>query len=124
MDLDTVFEACARAAHEANRAYCLAQGDTSQLAWDLAPEWQQVSCLIGVRGVLTLGNGPAESHASWLAHKVAEGWKYGSIKDVEKKEHPCFLPYEELSPVQRAKDGIFVAVVLAVANALELYKSR
>jgi hypothetical protein len=30
----SVSEAAARAAHEANRAYCLALGDTSQPAWD------------------------------------------------------------------------------------------
>ena len=35
-------EACARAAHEANRAYCIAIGDTSQPSWDDAPEEELV----------------------------------------------------------------------------------
>lgn len=38
---ETVIEACAHAAHEANRAYCAAIGDLSQVAWECAPEWQQ-----------------------------------------------------------------------------------
>src|SRR5438105_262770 len=38
-----VVEACARAAHEVNRAYCLALGDASQVAWEDAPEWQRSS---------------------------------------------------------------------------------
>lgn len=41
-------EACARAAHEANRAYCLALGDTSQLPWEEALGWQRDSAIKGV----------------------------------------------------------------------------
>ena len=33
-----------------NRAYCLALGDTSQPAWDEAPDWQQSSARSGVTG--------------------------------------------------------------------------
>lgn len=109
-------EACARAAHEANRAYCLALGDASQLSWDDAPEWQKSSARKGVAGVLA-GNGPRESHESWLAEKRATGWRYGPVKDPAKKEHPCFVPYDELPPAQKSKDGIFVGVVRAVAGA-------
>ena len=32
------------------------------------------------------------------------------VKDSEKKEHPCFVRYEELPPAQRYKDTIFGAV--------------
>lgn len=113
-----VFEAAARAAHEANRAYCYAIGDTSQLPWELAPEWQRTSAINGVRGVLVDGNGPRESHASWLREKEATGWKYGPTKDPEKKEHPCFVPYDQLPPEQQAKDDVFTHVVTVVASAL------
>lgn len=112
----TIIEAAARAAHEANRAWCLAHDDTSQPAWEDAPDWQRSSALHGVDGVLA-GNGPRESHAGWLAEKEATGWKYGPVKDPEKKEHPCFVPYDDLPPEQKAKDGIFIAVVSAVLDA-------
>ena len=107
-------EACARAAHEANRAYCVALGDNSQVAWEDAPEWQRQSAINGVNGVLS-GNSPEQSHESWSAEKLATGWKYGPEKDPEKKEHPCLVPYAELPMDQRFKDDIFVAVVRAVA---------
>lgn len=113
---DLQIEACARAAHEANRAYCIALGDLSQSAWDVAPDWQRSSAINGVAGVLR-GNTPEQSHESWLAEKAATGWKYGATKDPEKKEHPCFVPYAELPPAQRAKDHVFVGVVRAVAAA-------
>jgi len=42
---------------------------------------------------------------------MADGWKYGPVKDVEKKEHPCCVEYHELPVDQKAKDFIFRAVV-------------
>jgi len=109
-------EATARATHEANRAWCLAHGDTTQLSWDEAPEWQRTSAINGVRGVLA-GNGPEQSHESWLAEKAATGWKYGPVKDPEKKEHPCFVSYAELPPEQKMKDHIFIGVARAFVAA-------
>lgn len=116
MVTDIQIECAARAAHEANRAWCLAHGDASQPAWEDAPDWQVSSALHGVRGVLA-GNGPEQSHESWLAEKAATGWKFGPVKDPEKKEHPCFVPYTELPPEQKAKDAIYVATVRAVLCA-------
>lgn len=103
-------EEAARAAHEVNRAWCLLNGDTSQLPWDDAPEWQKVSARKGVVGVLN-GNTPEQSHQSWLREKLETGWKYGPVKDPEKKEHPCMVAYVDLPPAQRAKDHLFVTTV-------------
>ena len=111
--------ACAKAAHEANRAYCEALGDTSQVAWDEAPDWQRSSALQGVMGVLA-GNNAEQSHESWLKQKTEDGWKFGPVKDPDKKEHPCMVPYAELPEEQRRKDEIFVATVSATARALGL----
>ena len=110
-------EACARAAHEANRAYCIAIGDASQPSWETAPEWQKSSARNGVIGAMS-GNTPKESHESWLREKQATGWKHGPVKDPEKREHPCFVPYDDLPPAQRVKDAIFITVVRAVGDAL------
>lgn len=97
--------------HEANRAYCAALGDHSQLPWAEAPQWQRDSAIAGVNAIIdNPAQSPGASHASWLAQKEREGWKYGPVKDVEKKEHPCFVPYEDLPPDQKAKDYIFVAI--------------
>jgi RyR domain len=102
--------------HEANRAYCSTIGDLNQPTWAEAPDWQKESAVEGVRfhlGVLRTGSfpTPSESHEKWLALKRQEGWKYGPVKDPEKKEHPCFLPYDELPVEQRMKDYLFAAIV-------------
>jgi hypothetical protein len=115
-DYDVV-EACARAAHEVNRAYCLALGDTSQPSWEEAPDWQKSSARIGVVGALA-GNTPEQSHESWLAEKAATGWKYGPVKDPEKKEHPCCVPYAHLPVAQQGKDHLFTSTVREMARAL------
>lgn len=99
-----------------SRAWCIANGDTSQPPWEAAPDWARSSVVNGVYGVAK-GNTPRESHESWLSEKAATGWEWGPTKDPEKKEHPCFVPYDELPPEQKAKDGIFVAVVRAVLEA-------
>lgn len=106
-------ELAAKTAHEVNRAYCLGLGDTSQSAWDEAPDWQRSSAIKGVEGVLA-GNGPEQSHESWLEEKRATGWKYGPVKAPDKKEHPCFVPYSSLPASQRYKDTLFVNAVKGV----------
>lgn len=100
--------AIARVAHEINRAYCASLGDVSQPAWEDAPEWQKASALVGVDMHLAKPDAtPEQSHESWLAQKTAEGWKFGPVKDAEKKEHPCCVPYAELPAEQKAKDYLF-----------------
>ena len=59
---------------------------------------------------------PESSHESWLKEKQATGWKYGLIKNAETKEHPCFIPYNELPQEQRSKDYIFRAIVHALGE--------
>jgi hypothetical protein len=108
-------EQIARVCHEVNRAYCASIGDHSQPAWEDAPDWQRKSATDGVAFTLANpGATPKDSHGSWLAAKAADGWKYGPVKDPEAREHPCFVPYEQLPQEQRSKDYLFQAVVRAI----------
>lgn len=111
-------ELCARAAHEANRAYCLALGDASQLAWAAAPDWQRLSAISGAAAVVCEDCSPEELHQRWMAQKSVTGWIYGPVKDSEKLEHPCLVQYSELPEPQRRKDALFGGVVRAMAAAL------
>lgn len=108
----------ARVCHEANRAYCQTLGDFSQLPWAEAPEWQRSSARMGVDLHLMGDFGPEASHVSWMKQKLEEGWKHGPVKDAEKKEHPCIVPFDELPREQQAKDYLFRAVVHALRDSL------
>lgn len=102
----------ARVAHEANRTYCQCIGDDSQPYWDGAPDWQIRSAINGVQYHLDNPEAkPSDSHENWLKQKLAEGWKYGPVKDPEKKEHPCCVPYDQLPDEQKIKDSLFIGVV-------------
>lgn len=108
----------ARVCHEVNRAYCQAIGDYSQPEWDAAEDWQVDSAVNGVR--FHLENGmivtPEMSHQNWIKEKLADGWKYGPVKDPGKKEHPCIMAYGKLPVEQRVKDHLFGAVIKALAQ--------
>lgn len=113
--LQITIEDVARVSHEANRAYCLALGDSSQPAWDQAPEWQRESAINGVKFHLAHPDASASaSHDCWLAEKRAAGWTFGTVKDPEKKTHPCFVPFEALPATQQLKDYLFRACVHAL----------
>lgn len=108
----------AKVAHEVNRVFCQRSGDFSQSSWEDAPEWQKESAIHGIElHWKALADGkdlpPSASHESWLAEKLATGWKYGPTKNPETKEHPCCVPYEELPYVQKTKDYLFGAVARA-----------
>lgn len=110
-------EQIAQLAHETNRAYCAMLGDTSQVPWADAPEWQRSSAVLGVEFHLKNPNASnAASHESWLAEKERDGWTYGSVKDAEKKEHPCYVPFEQLPRSQQLKDALFRAIVRACTS--------
>lgn len=105
-------ENVAQVAHEINRAFCESIGDFSQPTWEEAPEWQKSSAINGVQFHLDNPNAsPSASHDSWFKQKEEEGWKYGEVKDAEKKEHPCFLPYDQLPVEQQSKDYLFKQVI-------------
>lgn len=110
-------EQIARVCHQANKALCESQGDMSQPEFENAPYWQKQSAIVGVKFNQENPDAPASaSHDSWLREKEADGWKYGPVKDADKKEHPCFVPYEDLPKEQQAKDHLFKAAVAALSR--------
>jgi len=108
--MDTV--QIAKICHQANKAYCEALGDTSQPEWEDAPDWQCKSAINGVLYHLEHPDSkPSDSHVNWLAEKRETGWEYGPVKDPDKKQHPCFVPYDQLPEDQKAKDLLFLSIV-------------
>ena len=41
-------------------------------------------------------------HEVWSQGRIADGWSYGAVRNDEKKETPCLVPYNELP--EREKD--------------------
>ena len=53
---------------------------------------------------------PAELHGAWVQAYIDMGWKYGPVRDVENKEHPDMVPYDNLGQLEKDKDAVFVAL--------------
>lgn len=105
-------ERIARVCHQANKAFCEANGDNSQKDWEVAEAWQRESAMKGV--AFRINNptaGHDAQHNSWMKEKVDTGWVYGEVKDAEAKTHPCILPFEQLPRFQQRKDALFCTIV-------------
>lgn len=43
-------------------------------------------------------------HEVWAANRLKEGWKYGPVRDDDKKQTPCLVPYDDLTETERDYD--------------------
>ena len=43
-------------------------------------------------------------HEVWAAGRIADGWKWGEVRDDEQKLHPCLVAYEELPESEKDYD--------------------
>ena len=43
-------------------------------------------------------------HEVWAKSRMSEGWTYGPVRDDVKKQHPCLVPYENLSEIEKEYD--------------------
>ena len=109
---NAVYERIARVCHQANKAFSEYIGDSSQVDWEFASTNIQNSAINGVKFIF---DNPKASdsalHDNWMKFKIETGWKYGEVKDTEKKTHPCLLPFEKLLLYQQQKDRLFKAIV-------------
>lgn len=56
-------------------------------------------------------------HNFWIEERLSQGWKYGEVKDVEKKVSPYLVPYEQLDEEVKQLDRD------AVMNMIPLLES-
>lgn len=57
------------------------------------------------KDVLALAEVFAENnHEVWARERVKQGWTYGAHRDDATKQHPCLVPYKDLSADQRIMD--------------------
>ncbi|WP_024516775.1 RyR domain-containing protein [Bradyrhizobium sp. Tv2a-2] len=114
--MNNTIENIARVCHEANRAWCIANGDHTQKEWHFADQWQRDSAIAGVYFAIDNPDAPdSAQHDAWMADKVKDGWVYGAVKDATAKTHPCIVSFDQLPEHQQAKDKLFRAVVKSLA---------
>lgn len=43
-------------------------------------------------------------HEVWSKTRISQGWSYGPERNDKLKQHPCLVPYEELTEEEREYD--------------------
>lgn len=43
-------------------------------------------------------------HEVWASARINEGWCYGKERNDNQKQHPCLVPYEQLSETEKDYD--------------------
>lgn len=46
------------------------------------------------------------AHECWAKQRIAEGWRYGPVRDDAQRLHPCLVPYDQLSESEKEYDRI------------------
>lgn len=55
--------------------------------------------------LLDLGEQIAKNvHDVWAAGRIKDGWTYGPVRNDANRQHPCLVPYEELSEEEKEYD--------------------
>lgn len=112
-------EIVARMAHEMLRAWCELNADHALKRWEDAPAWQHESTIDAVRFFSDHpGADDGAMHAAWLDQKLRAGWTVGPVKDAQRKQHPCMVPFDQLPADQQFKDRLLRLVIgFGLANA-------
>lgn len=65
-------------------------------------------------------------HEVWSKNRMSEGWVYGPVRDDEKRETPCLVPYEELPEEEKAYDRntAFSTLRLIVSLGFDIVKKQ
>lgn len=107
--------------HEANRALQVEQADPTipvSPSWQALDDHTKASAIQGVRAIIEgTVTSPEQSHDNWMQFKVNDGWVWGPVKDVGKKEHPLLVPYYDLPESQKIKGDLFSGIVNILKDA-------
>lgn len=72
---------------------------------EYVPEPVDTSDVVLPEELLALTERIAENvHDVWAVGRMAEGWRYGPVRDLEKKTTPQMVPYEELPDSEKEYD--------------------
>lgn len=65
-------------------------------------------------------------HEVWSQNRMNEGWVYGPVRNDEKRETPCLVPYEDLPEEEKAYDRntAFSTLRLIVSLGFDIVKKE
>ena len=58
------------------------------------------------------------THESWSAQRIKDGWTHGLQRDDAGKKHPCLVPYNQLPESEKEYDRHTAVAVIKAVMAL------
>lgn len=96
-------EDLARICHEAHLALRIGLNKSADDAhFDALPQWRK-DLVIGEVRMIREGRSHAEVHQAWADQLREQGWRWGIYRDVQLKQHPNLVPYDQLPVAEQAK---------------------
>ena len=64
-------------------------------------------------------------HEVWAQNRIKEGWTYGPVRDDQKRQTPCLVPYDQLPEEEKAYDRntAFGTLKFIVSLGFEIHKT-
>ena len=64
-------------------------------------------------------------HEVWAQNRIKEGWTYGPVRDDQKRQTPCLVPYDQLPEEEKAYDRntAFGTLKFIVSQGFEIHKT-
>lgn len=91
----------------------------AMLPWELMSEEERNGLISRVNIKLTRPEMSAELlHNEWMDMMISEGWRYGPLKDVNKKSDPMLLSYNDLIIEYRMLDVIISRIVSTLSDRI------
>ena len=110
----------AQVAHEAIKTWSHLHGNDNLTDWEDASNWQRRSAVRTVEFYLDgEKKSPRQHHDSWVKGKTDKGWKYGKVKDEDKKELPCLLAFDELPEYKQKRSELFAIITYLLSGQLD-----
>lgn len=107
--------AIAHVVHDAIRAWQIETDTPSPCApWEQATDEQRESTVLSVQAAVDSVS-PEQQHERWTAQRIAAGWTWGPVRDIQRRTNPALVPYADLPEDQKAKDRLVNAIVAALA---------
>lgn len=101
----------AQECHNKNNELMMMNGEEQNGNWDSLDRHTK---FINLKSVIKALENPdltaKDMHDEWMNNKIADGWKFGDVKDPELKTHPLIIDYDLMKDVDKMKDQIFIDV--------------
>lgn len=58
------------------------------------------------------------AHEIWAERRMRDGWRYGPVRNDDRREHPSLIPYDQLDESEKEYDRAMVRGAICTLLAL------